>query len=64
MPAGNVRAGKAQQRLSFARAFLLRPDWLFLDEATASLDPEAEEDEGVVLGRAAGDEDVNPAMRG
>ena len=25
-----------------ASALLLRPDWLFLDEATASLDPEAE----------------------
>jgi putative ATP-binding cassette transporter len=27
-----------QQRLSFARAFLLRPDWLFLDEATSAID--------------------------
>ena len=31
-----------QQRLALARAFLQRPDWLFLDEATSSLDPETE----------------------
>jgi putative ATP-binding cassette transporter len=41
---GQRLSGGEQQRLSFARAFLLRPDWLFLDEATASLDPEAEEE--------------------
>lgn len=40
---GQRLSGGEQQRLSFARAFLQRPDWLFLDEATASLDPEAEE---------------------
>ncbi|WP_431268903.1 hypothetical protein [Dankookia sp. P2] len=28
--------------MALARALLLKPDWLFLDEATASLDPEAE----------------------
>ena len=39
---GQRLSGGEQQRLSFARAFLQRPDWLFLDEATASLDPEAE----------------------
>jgi putative ATP-binding cassette transporter len=40
---GQRLSGGEQQRLSFARAFLQRPDWLFLDEATASLDPEAED---------------------
>lgn len=32
-----------QQRLAFARVLLKRPDWLFLDEATASVDPALEE---------------------
>jgi putative ATP-binding cassette transporter len=31
-----------QQRIAFARAFLHRPQWLFLDEATSSLDESAE----------------------
>lgn len=31
-----------QQRLAFARALLIRPDFLFLDEATSSLDEAAE----------------------
>ncbi|HEX9461774.1 MAG TPA: ABC transporter ATP-binding protein/permease [Alphaproteobacteria bacterium] len=33
-----------QQRLAFARAFLQRPDWLFVDEATAALDEATERD--------------------
>jgi len=37
-----VLSGGEQQRVALARALLKRPDWLFLDEATASLDPEAE----------------------
>ena len=31
-----------QQRVAFARAFLHRPQWLFLDEATSSLDEASE----------------------
>ena len=31
-----------QQRIAFARAFLHRPQWLFLDEATSSLDEASE----------------------
>jgi vitamin B12/bleomycin/antimicrobial peptide transport system ATP-binding/permease protein len=36
-------SGGEQQRVALARALLAKPDWLFLDEATASLDPEAEQ---------------------
>ena len=35
-------SGGEQQRVALSRALLAKPDWLFLDEATSNLDPEAE----------------------
>ena len=35
-------SGGEQQRLALARAMVFKPDWLFLDEATASLDEATE----------------------
>ena len=35
-------SGGEQQRIAFARALLQKPDWLFMDEATASLDEATE----------------------
>ena len=35
-------SGGEQQRLAFCRVLLIKPDWLFVDEATCSLDDAAE----------------------
>ena len=34
----NILSGGEQQRVAIARALVFKPDWLFMDEATASLD--------------------------
>ncbi len=44
-------SGGELQRVAIARALLARPDWLFLDEATANLDPESEAEIYEVLKR-------------
>ena len=41
-PWGQRLSGGEQQRVAIARALLQKPDWLFMDEATSNLDPDAE----------------------
>jgi putative ATP-binding cassette transporter len=45
----NVLSAAQQQRLSFARMLLHRPDWIFLAEATNALDPAAQREMAQLL---------------
>jgi putative ATP-binding cassette transporter len=42
-------SGGEQQRIALARALLMRPDWLFLDESTSALDEKLEAEMYAVL---------------
>ena len=53
-PARHLSGGQ-QQRLSLARAWALRPDVLYLDEPTASLDPSAKREVESLIGDIARD---------
>jgi len=45
-------SGGEQQRIGVARALIAKPDWLFMDESTASLDEQSESDLYVALAKA------------
>jgi tungstate transport system ATP-binding protein len=53
-PARDLSGGQ-QQRLAMARAWALRPDMLFLDEPTASLDPSAKRELEALIEEFAND---------
>jgi tungstate transport system ATP-binding protein len=48
-------SGGQQQRLALGRAWSLQPDVLFLDEPTASLDPQGKRDVEAVVAQFAGE---------
>jgi putative ATP-binding cassette transporter len=41
---GQVLSGGEQQRVAFGRAIINKPEWLFLDEASAALPEQAQAD--------------------
>lgn len=53
--AAHSLSGGQQQRLALARAWALRPDVLFLDEPTASLDPSAKQEVETLIAEFASD---------